>query len=124
MPRLDARAVEKANRNQPRVIPGDRRGDSNPELPRGPPIVRRTPIEFIESTEPDIDSPSGRHRHSGFRRIDSHPEGHLVGVPPQFSEAVADPLLATGDDPPRRGLVNRLGDLAECLLDLLPHPSE
>jgi hypothetical protein len=59
---------------------------------------------------------------SGFRRIESHLLCHLVGDSPQVSEGVADLLLAAGDDLPRWGLVDRVGDLAQRLLHLLPHP--
>ena len=61
---------------------------------------------------------------SGFRRIDSHLHGRLIGLPAKAREEVADLLLAGRDDMPRRRLVDRVGDPAERLLDLPPHLSD
>src|SRR5262245_52859691 len=61
---------------------------------------------------------------SGFRRIDSHLQGRLVGLLSAAREEVADLLLAGRDDLPRRRRVDRIGDLAEGLLDLPSHPPD
>ena len=67
----------------------------------------------------------GRVLRRGEKRLPPH---RLASAPPsrrrlsKVREEVADLFLAAGDDLPRRGLVDRVGDPAEGLLHLLPHP--
>jgi hypothetical protein len=58
---------------------------------------------------------------SGFRRIHSHLQAFLEGLPAEVREEVADLFRAARDDLSRWRLVDRVGDSAEHRLHRLPH---
>jgi hypothetical protein len=58
---------------------------------------------------------------SGFCRTNSRLDAFLLSTRTWIRKDVADPLVTIWNDMTRRRLVDRFGDLAEHLLDLLAH---